>query len=349
MTSKRKILIVGAGAVGQVYGWHLQNAGAHLAFFVKEGYANTAREGFFHYPLNRRKHRFKPLHFTGFAVHTTVGEVRSEKWDQVWLCISSAALRGDWLKPFLQAIGDATLICMTPGMQDLALLAPLHPPEKTLFGMIPFLSYPTPMPIPANFPSTRKRRWESRRTQPGLAYYYPPGGQTPLVGKPDLAKSVAILLRQGGCPAKFDPKGRLKSHFGSAILMPLVVSLEGAGWQFGPLKQDPLLVEGHAAMREALNVVSSHLGQKVPWWRSLIRPISLRLLLTMAPFAVPLDLELFFAMHFSKVRDQTILLMKTYEDLASEYALPSTHLKILTHQVLEKANPLADARLNHEG
>ena len=56
------VLIVGAGAVGQVYGRHLALGGAHVHYFVREKYADECRRGFTFYPLNRRKPRAAPVH-----------------------------------------------------------------------------------------------------------------------------------------------------------------------------------------------------------------------------------------------------------------------------------------------
>ncbi|HIA02218.1 MAG TPA: hypothetical protein EYN66_09955, partial [Myxococcales bacterium] len=41
-----KVLIIGAGAVGQIYGYFLQRAGAEVSFFVKDKYAEECRQGF---------------------------------------------------------------------------------------------------------------------------------------------------------------------------------------------------------------------------------------------------------------------------------------------------------------
>ena len=47
-----KVLVVGAGAVGQVYGWHLKRGGVDLTFYVKEKYRAEVEAGLTVYPLN---------------------------------------------------------------------------------------------------------------------------------------------------------------------------------------------------------------------------------------------------------------------------------------------------------
>ena len=64
--SGARVLVVGAGAVGQVYGRHAQLAGADVTFFVREKYRDEVTRGFTMYPLNRRRNT-EPVEVTGFA------------------------------------------------------------------------------------------------------------------------------------------------------------------------------------------------------------------------------------------------------------------------------------------
>ena len=44
-----KVLIIGAGAVGQVYGHHITNGGADVAFYIKEKFAAELDKDFYLY------------------------------------------------------------------------------------------------------------------------------------------------------------------------------------------------------------------------------------------------------------------------------------------------------------
>ncbi len=87
-----KVLLVGAGAVGLVYGYHLQKGGADVSFFVREKYLNDVARGFRMDPLGCS--RGGAALFTDVVGLSTVEEVASHTWDQVWLCISATGLRG---------------------------------------------------------------------------------------------------------------------------------------------------------------------------------------------------------------------------------------------------------------
>ena len=66
------VLIVGAGAVGQVYGRHFQRGGADVAYLVKPEHLDETRRGFTLYPLNDGRPP-PPVRFEGFEALTDVG------------------------------------------------------------------------------------------------------------------------------------------------------------------------------------------------------------------------------------------------------------------------------------
>jgi 2-dehydropantoate 2-reductase len=96
-----RTLLVGAGAVGVTYGHHLARGGVSVDFFVRPKYvAEVAagldlwRYGLFGRPQHER--------FVPHGVVSTVEEVAARRYDQVWLCVASPALRGPWLAELLR-------------------------------------------------------------------------------------------------------------------------------------------------------------------------------------------------------------------------------------------------------
>jgi ketopantoate reductase len=69
-----KVLMVGAGAVGQVFGWHLQAGGAEVGFHVKREHAERIRAPLLLYPGNGRP-RGRALSLTPLGLTTTPEEV----------------------------------------------------------------------------------------------------------------------------------------------------------------------------------------------------------------------------------------------------------------------------------
>jgi ketopantoate reductase len=54
---KQQILIIGAGAVGQVYAYHFAQAGHQVHLLLKEKYIPEAQQGFVLYDLKQDKSR----------------------------------------------------------------------------------------------------------------------------------------------------------------------------------------------------------------------------------------------------------------------------------------------------
>ena len=50
-----RVLFVGAGAVGQVYGYFFQKGGAKIAFLVKPSHLSWARDGFKLFDLSKKR------------------------------------------------------------------------------------------------------------------------------------------------------------------------------------------------------------------------------------------------------------------------------------------------------
>jgi 2-dehydropantoate 2-reductase len=306
-----KALLIGAGAVGQVYGRHLHAGGADVSFFVKPKYADAAAQGFLLHHLGFT--RTETARFQVPAL-TDLDQVRGQAWDQVWICISATALRGPWLPPFLEAIGrSATVVLLTPGLGDPDLLTGVAR-ERVVQGMISMISYQAPLP--------------GEDLEPGVAYWLPPLSPSPFTGERSRARAVVQALRSGGCPAKVHPNAPLAASRGSSILMPHLVALEAAGWRFAEARRGPHLALAARASREALAVVAAETQTPVACVQKTLiaQPLTMKAVLLAAPWIVPLPLEAYLEYHFTKVGDQTELMLATYVEKGRAHGLPVANL-----------------------
>ena len=73
-----RVLVVGAGAVGQVYARHYQRGGAEVTLYVRERYRAEAARGFDLYRLRRR--RVEAERLDGCAVVTTADQVAATRF-----------------------------------------------------------------------------------------------------------------------------------------------------------------------------------------------------------------------------------------------------------------------------
>jgi ketopantoate reductase len=310
-----RVLVVGAGAVGQVYGYHLARAGAEVSFLVKPAHAAELDGGMTLYPLNRpRRQRALPVQFRGYRLLTDVGAAAAEPWDQVYLTISSTALRaGDWFARLAAGLGGATLVLLQPGPDDRRFVEERVPAEQIVQGVITVISYRAPLPGETRFPG------------PGMAYWFPPLAASPVDGA--RRDSVVSALRAGGLPARRHRGIARSSAFPTALFMPLLAVLERAGWSFGVVREPARLALASRAGAEALQVMAHHRGQRVPLLLRLINnPLAVRLVLALAPRVMPLDLETYLHVHFTKVGDQTRDFLRTYLTLGRGAGLPTEGL-----------------------
>lgn len=321
-----KILVVGAGAIGQVFAHHAALAGADVSFFVRDKYVDETRQGFNLYPLNRANPRQKPVELKDFDVYSDIDDIARKPWDQVYLCIPSTGLRGEWFENFVQGIADAILVNLTPGLDDRQYIHAHFNPDHVVTGMLSFISYPGPLPN-ENLPT------------PGTVYWFPPLSPTPFEGNADAVKSVVKLLKRGGLPAKIDQKLASKSAYPSAILISLVAALELEDWSFKKLKNSARLNTIIKAIHEASNAIAAHTHTSAPLAMRAISPRTLKLIIPIAPKVIPLDIEAYLRLHFLKVRPQTIQQLSSYLHVAKKHQLPHNNLQALLDDLHTNPTP----------
>ena len=318
----QRVLIVGAGAVGQVYGRHLQLGGAEVTFLVKPHHVEGLEAPLRFYPLNQGSLSDAAVEFSDYSLITEPPKASDQSFDQVWLCVSSPAIRHPWLEELCKAIGDATVVTLLPGIEDRALLLKYIPEERLVSGLIPIISYPAPLP---GEPEDSK----------GMAYWFPPLAPTPLSGPAERRDAAIELLKAGGQPAKAHPDVAKTSGFPTAILMPILLALEAGEWRFSELAgpyHGPRALEG---LQEATKIVAAYQNQALPFWLRFVNMTSLRALLWLAPKVLPLPIETYLAFHFTKVGEQTRLFIDTYIALGETHGLPTRALKALRRPVME--------------
>jgi 2-dehydropantoate 2-reductase len=113
---------------------------------------------------------------------------------------------------------------------------------------------------------------------------------------------VARALRAGGLPARAVDDVSAASQWGTVVTVALVASLEAAGWRFDEVRPGEL----SAAIDEAVRVLEGHLGARRPLALRAVGPLAVRLVRAGARLPlVPLDLQTYLQVHFTKVGAQT--------------------------------------------
>lgn len=307
------ILVVGAGAVGQVYGRHLAARHA-VTFFVKPAHAGGLAGGLNLLRLNYLNH--EPVAWKDYQVVTTVAEVAGRKWDQVWLCMSADALPSPLTRDVLAAVGSATVVCLQPGPDSAAFVrSRLSDPKQLVQGLITFIAYQSPLP--------------GRAGPAGIAYYASRLAPGLFGGEPVRADAVVRALRDGGLAARRVDDMDAAASGGEGLLQPLIAALEVNDWVLGGFAGTPAFQLGREAALETLAILAADRGARVAPMRLALTPLASRLLLFLAPKVLPLALEPYLKFHFSKVGVQTRQMLDGYIALGEKHRLPVGRLREL--------------------
>jgi Ketopantoate reductase PanE/ApbA len=323
-----RVLIVGAGAVGQIYGHCLARSGAEITFYVRERYREEVARGFtiVHCTgLGGRKR--KAERFEGFSVVSRPAEVAATRFDDVYLAIPSTGLTQPWLGELLICIGEATLVNLTPSAGDRErILAAGQAPERLVDGFIALVSYPAPLPGERDVPA-------------GTTVWFPPGSPSLFSGPRALVEDVVGQLRRGGMPAKRHPDVAKRSAFLSAAFMCYLLALEAAGWSLAELRRRHLRA-ATAGARQAMRITArTHRAPPLGLRMTLALAPILRVVLRVAPSVVPFPLEAYLRYHFTKVGAQTRHIIGVAIESGRAAGLPVDALEAL----LAAAPPVARA------
>lgn len=306
-----KVLVVGAGAVGQVYGRALVRGGAKVTYLVKPKHLEEARKGFVLYPFNEGR---EPVRFTDYELVTEPGP----GYDVIILTIPTPAMRvPGFLEDLAARSGDAAILTTQPGLEDAALVAQHVGEERTVVGMIGLMAYFAPLP-------------GETLPEPGVAYWLPPGAGCHVSGA--RARPIAKVLHDGGLRSKVLRDVVLSRAFGGAVLDSFVSGLEAAGWNAATLKGDRELRRLTArAARESAAITARARNVKVPFGLSLLGPTAVRLVVGLLGKLAPFDIATFFKVHYTKVGEQRRTLAAETEARAHELGVAIPSLEAL-HQ-----------------
>jgi len=317
-----RVLVVGAGQVGVVFGYHLARGGAHVGYLLKPQHLEDARAGFTLYPLNRpRRERWTPVRFPpeAFDCLTTADDT----WDYVLLTIPSSAVRGPWFDELARACPRAFFVTFQLGLGDREWLAERVPEERLLSGALSLISYSAPLedePVP----------------EQGTASWFPPGSACPFVGTDALAVDRLVrALRKGKLPAivGHGPAGAA-ARVPDYVLMVLISALQLCGWKFSELRRHPERTRlAKAAADEANAVLDRRLGTSRPALFSLISPWLLRVGLFLVKPLLPFPLEAFFRVHFTKVGAQMVRDRRLFLEEARRQGLAHAALEELDRRL----------------
>jgi|GEM_PF-2545325 len=323
------ILIVGPGAVGQVFGRFLQKSGAKVSYFVKpevrELFLSLAPCGLVVTAIPAPV--FPPRELKNFGVLSEMHEVAATAWDQIWFCVPSNVYYGEWFRNLADGTGNATLVLFPPEGGRSEFLPERYRPRVVLGG-VPFLA--------------SQRGYSNGKPGDGVEYWIPPFAQAPFSGPSQRLSLVIGVLRKAGFRAKPRATDISPSIAAiSSILTPAMAGLECAGWSLEAFRKGKWLQITAQAASEALRVTTR--AMSVPnrtLFRLLAHPYALTIAARLAPHLTPFDLEKYLKFHYLKTGPQTSSMLKQFIADGELAHAPVEHLKSLSsaRQALSLSN-----------
>lgn len=327
-----RVLIIGAGAVGQVYGYYMQRGGAEVSFFVKEKYKQECESGFSLYKC-RRSGLGRKEFYKAEAIYSDFELLKQQSFDHVWLTMPSTGLRGGWLEQLKEAVGDTTLVMLQPDLDDRDYILQYFPADQVVYGLVNFLSYQSPLPdLPDHHPDADKK---------GVAYLVLPMMAAEFSGNPERLPPVMETLSSGRFTVKAQQNVPRIYADRSAWMIPLVALLEIENWSFkrvigsGSLE---LAVEG---ARQALAIVAAKFHRPLNWTEKGFNLIIVKVMLPLIRFFSPMDAESYVKFQFKKTSTQTRFMLQHFIDQGEKLGMPTGALQSLMGKLPEEQQEAA--------
>lgn len=319
-----KILMVGGGAVGQVFGLHLQNAGVELGFYARPESAVRLKDalekgGLPLYQVSH-SHRKDPIQhrLVGYQVLTDVESARSFAPDQIWFATPSTVLYSDWFRDFIAQVPAERVVCFAPEGGRTAFAPQDESTDRLVLGGVSFIAWQGDL-------------GGGGGGADGVNYWLPPLIEQPIMGSEEASREIAGLLKRGGLrPAVRKPDFGKSQAAVSALLSTFVAGVELSGWSLRSFRRGPWLKQAAYGTQEA---VLSQLPDPGMLARGLLRllasPIGFSLASRLLPYLFPFDFERYLEFHFTKVRDQTLHLLDLYASDGMKRGMLVGHIQTL--------------------
>ncbi|MCT2400241.1 ketopantoate reductase family protein [Novosphingobium mangrovi (ex Huang et al. 2023)] len=323
---KPSVLIVGAGALGIVTGYHLSLAGAGVHFLVRPNRLPALQEPQVLYCYD--DHELK--RFSEFKAHGSIDDAMSRGYDFVLITLDGATCRGTEGTALLKALGRALhdtraiAVINGVGVREYCRDTMGLPDERVIEGTMGLLSYQTDrVTLPLNPPTD-----PARLAQASIGYRHM--GKNPgfLVIKrlAAPARAFAKLYNRSGISKCQEINEKLFATFSSSIFV-VMAMFDIAGWPHadGLARDTELMKLGSAAMKEVMRLPEHGLPGKIGSLFMSPRQIA-KTNAKMERECLPVDYTAFNKFHHGgKVREQDMQVLQRclHSGQAQDKAMPA--------------------------
>lgn len=328
------LLIVGAGAVGAVYGYFASRPGvdgtpgARVTYLIKPKHRADLKAGIPLYRWHGRNADAIPFH--DFTLVDDAGALRQKRFDAVLITLPSDRFRAEgWLESFLADFDagspEGKIWSLQPAEADRKFLAERlgeSASRRVVHGRIPILSYLAPLP-------------GEPFEKPGYAFYVPRFSKAAWSsGNAEAARAAADLFARGGLPSKVVvDRATAASLLPEALLRAVVAGLERSEWSFDRLLNGPNVHLVTGGIREMTAIAAKIHRTEDPgrkgWGKLASSALGVKTAIRFAEKVIPFDFEAFLRVHFTKVEAQMHLTLDEQIDYGKRNGLSTTNLSLL--------------------
>lgn len=253
--ANEQVLIVGAGALGIVTGYHLQLAGAQIDFLVRPGRLPALANPQVLYCYD--DHQLKQ--FSGYGSYASVPALKDNTYDFVIVTMDGATCRGEEATALLAELGDAIraskayVVISGVGVRDYCRDVMKLADDRVVEGTMGLLSYQTDrVELPLNPPTDA-----ARLAQASMGYKHM--GKNPgfmVVSEPaGAAQAFKALYDRSGVSKAVVIKGKMFEMFASSIFVTMAL-FDMKGWPHADVlaADKELMALGSRATKEAMRL-----------------------------------------------------------------------------------------------
>ena len=319
-----KVLIVGCGAVGQVFGLYLQKAGVELGFYDRPEVADRLKRALgegglslFQITYMRRRNPI-PHRLENFQVVVDVAESQAFKPDLIWFATPSPVYHSEWFHEFLEKVPSERVVCFAPEGARPEFFPESGGEGRLVFGGFTMIAWQGDLEGSSGKPQ-------------GVNFWRPPLVGIPLTGTEKAGGQVKELLKKAGLRAVVNKQDDPKSLAAvTAVMTAFVAGLELSGWSLGAYRTSPWLKQAARGAREGALSQFSRAGV---FTRALLgmlcSPAMFFLLSLLLPLPFPFNLGKYLKFHYTKTREQTLTLLDVFARDGERRGLPVENIRSL--------------------
>jgi hypothetical protein len=315
-----KVLIVGCGAVGQVFSLFLQKAGVELGCYDRPAAAEKLKQALEHggLPLFQIQSRGRdPIahRLENYQVLTDIAECQRFKPDLIWFTVPSTVYYSDWFREFLQAVPSQRVACFAPEGPR-AEFFPEGSGDRLVFGGITFMAWQGDL--------------DGGGGQPNAVNFWRPPLGIPLMGNEKACGDVKQLLKKAGFSVTTGKADSPQQASVTAVMTAFVAGYELAGWSLKAFRKSAWLTRTARASSEAVLGQLSRVSILTKLLLgTLCSSASIFLIAFLLPLLFPFDIEKYLKFHYLKTRDQTITLLGVFAKDGEKKKRPVENIQML--------------------